>query len=113
MPRHRHVYPMFRYCRHEDSVIVLAVRWYISYRLNLRDLVEMLAERGLDISPSTIWRWVQRFVPEFERRWDRLRKPIGCSWRVDETYVPDPWPLVLSLSRGRQAGSHRRFLVAT
>jgi hypothetical protein len=37
--------------------------------------------------PSTIWRWVQRFVPEFEKRWDRLRKPVGCSWRMDETYV--------------------------
>jgi len=47
----------------------------------------MLAERGLDVYPSTIWRWVQRFVPEFEKRWDRLRKPVGCSWRMDETYI--------------------------
>lgn len=39
---------------------MLAVRWYISYRLSLRDLAEMLAERGLDVYPSTIWRWVQR-----------------------------------------------------
>ena len=87
MPRHRHVDPMFRYRRHEDTIIVLAVRWYISYRLSLRDLVEMLAERGLDVYPSTIWRWVQHFVPEFEKRWDRLRTPVGCSWRGDETYV--------------------------
>jgi transposase-like protein len=78
---------MFRYRRHGEEIIVLAVRWYISYRLSLRDLAEMLAERGLDVYPSTIWRWVQRFVPEFEKRWDRLRKPVGCSWRVDETYV--------------------------
>lgn len=66
---------------------MLAVRWYISYRLSLRDLVEMLADRGLDVHPSTIWRWVQRFVPEFAKRWDRLRKPIGTSWKMDETYV--------------------------
>jgi DDE domain len=59
----------------------------LHYRLSLRDSAEMLAERGLDVYPSTIWRWVQRFVPEFEKRWDRLRKPVGCSWRVDETYV--------------------------
>ncbi|MGA2190250.1 MAG: IS6 family transposase [Steroidobacteraceae bacterium] len=78
---------MFRYRRHEDDIIVLAVRWYISYRLSLRDLVEMLADRGLEVHPSTIWRWVQRFVPEFEKRWDRLRKPVGTSWRTDETYV--------------------------
>jgi hypothetical protein len=64
---------MFRYRRHGEEIIVLAVRWYISYRLSLRDLAEMLAERGLDVYPSTIWRWVQRFVPEFEKRWDRLR----------------------------------------
>ena len=87
MPRHRRRDPMFRYRRHGEEIIVLAVRWYISYRLSLRDLAEMLAERGLNVYPSTIWRWVQRFVPEFEKRWDRLRKPVGCSWRVDETYV--------------------------
>jgi transposase-like protein len=78
---------MFKYRRHEDDIIVFAVRWYISYRLSLRDLVEMLADRGLDVHPSTIWRWVQRFVPEFEKRWDRLRRSVGTSWRVDETYV--------------------------
>jgi transposase-like protein len=78
---------MFRYRRHEDGIIILALRWYISYRLGLRDLIEMLAERGLEVYPSTIWRWVQRFVPEFEKRWDTLQRPTGSSWRVDETYV--------------------------
>jgi transposase-like protein len=87
MPRHNRRDPMFRYRRHEEDVIVLAVRWYISYRLSLRDIVEILAERGLDVHRSTIWRWVQSFVPEFEKRWSRLRKPVGTSWRVDETYV--------------------------
>ena len=46
-----------------------------------------MAERGLALYPSTIWRWVQRFVPEFEKRWDTLRRQTGRSWRVDETYV--------------------------
>ena len=87
MPRHRRRDPIFRYCRHEDDLVVLCVRWYISYRLSLRDLTEMMAERGLSIYPSTIWRWVQRFVPEFEKRWDYLRRQTGSSWRVDETYV--------------------------
>lgn len=50
MPRHRRRDPMFRYRRHQEEIIVLAVRWYISYRLSLRDLAEMLAERGLDVS---------------------------------------------------------------
>jgi transposase-like protein len=87
MPRHRRRDPMFRYRHYEDEIIVLAVRSYISYLLSLRDLTEILAERGVTVYASTIWRWVQPYVPEFEKRWDRLRKPIGCSWRVDETYV--------------------------
>jgi transposase-like protein len=87
MPDRRLRDPMFRYRRYEAEIIVLAVRWYIFYRLSLRDMAEILAERGLKVYPSTIWRWVQRFVPEFEKRWDQLRKPVGSSWRVDETYL--------------------------
>ena len=68
MPRHRRRGPIFRYRGYQDEIVVLCVRWYISYRLSLRDLVEMMAERGLDLYPSTIWRWVQRFVPEFGKR---------------------------------------------
>ena len=47
MPRHRRRDPTFRYRRYEDDIVVLCVRWYISYRLSLRDLTEMMAERGL------------------------------------------------------------------
>ena len=87
MPRHHRRDPSFRYRRYEDDIVVLCVRWYISYRLSLRDLTEMMAKRRLVIYPSTGWRWVQRSVPEFEKRWDALRRPTGSSWRVDETYV--------------------------
>jgi IS6 family transposase len=65
MPRHRRRDPILRYRRHEDEIIVLVVRWYISYRLSLRDPTEMLDDHGLSVYPSTIWRWVQRYVPEF------------------------------------------------
>lgn len=47
----------------------------------------MLDERGINVHASTIWRWVQRYVPEFEKRWDKRRRRTGSSWRVDETYV--------------------------
>jgi transposase-like protein len=47
----------------------------------------MMAERGVEISHSTILRWVVRYVPEFEKRWHRHARRIGSSWRVDETYV--------------------------
>ena len=50
-------------------------------------LVEMMAERGLPMVHTTIMRWVHRYAPEFERRSNRFPRPIGSSWRVDETYV--------------------------
>ena len=69
------------------EIIVLCVRWYITYRLSYRDLVAMMAERGVIISHTTIMRWVIRYVPEFEKRWNRFARSIGSSWRVDETYI--------------------------
>jgi transposase-like protein len=47
----------------------------------------MMAERGVDVSHPTILRCVQRYVPEFERRWHHYARPVGTSWRVDETYI--------------------------
>ena len=60
---------------------------YITCKLSYRDLIEMMAERGVAIAHTTIMRWVMRYVPEFERRWHRFSRPIGSSWRVDETYI--------------------------
>jgi len=74
--------------RHFDrEIIVLCVRWYLRYKLSLRDLVEMMAERGLSLAHTTIMRWVKRFTPEFVRRWNRFGIPAGRSWCVDETYL--------------------------
>jgi len=74
--------------RHFDrAIIILCVRWYITYKLSYRDLVEMMDERGVDISHTTILRWVQRYVPEVEKRWHRYSRSVGTSWRVDETYI--------------------------
>lgn len=60
--------------------LILCFRWYITYKLSYRDLVEMMAERGVSISHTTILRWVQRFVPEFEKRWLRSsgRHFVAC-----------------------------------
>jgi transposase-like protein len=49
--------------------------------------MEMMAERGLAMAHTTIMRWVQRYAPEFEKRWRRFARAVGRSWRVDETYV--------------------------
>lgn len=74
--------------RHFDSeIIILCVRWYLTYKLSYRDLKAMMAERGIGIAHTTIMRWVQRYVPEFEKYWRRYARPVGTSWRVDETYI--------------------------
>jgi transposase-like protein len=74
--------------RHFDQeIIVLCVRWYLAFKLNSRDLVQMMAERGIVLTHTTISPWVQRYVPDFEKRWSRYALPVGDSWRVDETYL--------------------------
>src|SRR6202789_2201659 len=79
--------PIYRRRRFQPQIIELCVRWYLTYRLSYRDLVEMMAERGVVISHSTILRWVQRYVPEFEKRWSRFSRSVHSSWRMDETAV--------------------------
>ena len=74
-----------RHFNHE--IITLCVRWYVTYKLSYRDLVEMMAERHVDLAHTTIMRWVQRDVPEFEKRWQRFARSVGTSWRIDETYI--------------------------
>ena len=74
--------------RHFDQeIIVLCIRWYLAFKLSSRDLVQMMAERGIALAHTTILRWVQRYVPEFEKRWSRYARPVGDSWRIDETYI--------------------------
>lgn len=74
--------------RHFDQeIIALCVRWYVTYKLSYRDLVEMMAERHVDLVHTTIMRWVRRYMPEFVKRWQRYARPTGTSWRVDETYI--------------------------
>ena len=74
--------------RHFDhEIIILCVRWYLSFKLSSRDLVQMMAERGIALAHTTILRWVQRYVPDFEKRWSRFALSVGDSWRLDETYL--------------------------
>ena len=74
--------------RHFDrEIVVLCVRWYLSFKLSYRDLVAMMIERGIDLAHTTILRWVQYYSPEFAKRWNRYARSVGGSWRCDETYV--------------------------
>jgi len=88
MPRNRQSKSdLFKGRHFEQEIIVLCVRWYRRYKLSYRDLVEMMAERGLSVAHTTILRWVRRYTPEFDKRWSRFSVQAGTSWRVDETYV--------------------------
>jgi transposase-like protein len=78
---------MYRRRRFDAEIIELCVRRYITYRLSYRDLAAMMAERGIVVAHTTILRWVIRYVPEFEKRWNRFARPVNTSWRVDETYI--------------------------
>jgi putative transposase len=79
---------IYRGRRFEGEIIELSVRWYITYRLSYRDLVAMMAERGLRVSHTTILRWVIHYVPEFEKRWNRWARGVNSAWTVDETSQP-------------------------
>jgi transposase, IS6 family len=78
---------LFRGRHFEDEMIVLCVRWYLRYSLSYRDLEEMMAERGLSVDHSTVWRWVQRYAPILHLRMRRELRTANRSWRVDETYI--------------------------
>ena len=78
---------LFKGRQFDQEIIVLCVRWYLRYKLSARDLVEMMSKRGAVLVHTTILRWVQRYVPEFEKRWSRYARPVGGSWRCDETYI--------------------------
>jgi transposase-like protein len=77
--------PLFAGRWFEDEVILLCPRWYSRFKLSYRDLVQILSERGLPMAHTTILRWVD--AETCEQRWRRFERPVGGSWRVDETLI--------------------------
>ena len=78
---------MFKWKHYQPDIILLTVRWYLRYNLSFRDLVEMMEERGLSITHTTIMRWVHQYGPELDKRIRRHLKQTNDPWRVDETYI--------------------------
>jgi IS6 family transposase len=83
----RHNSSPFKWRHYEPTLILLCVRWYCRYQLSYRDVEEMMRERGLDVDHSTVFRWVQRYAPEINKRVRQHLKMSGASFRVDETYI--------------------------
>ena len=69
------------------EVILWAVRWYLMFPISYRDLELMLADRGVNVDHTTVFRWIQAYAPEIEKRIRPHLRPSNGSWRVDETYV--------------------------
>ncbi len=78
---------LFKWRHFEPEIILLCVRWYCRYQLSYRDLTEMMRERGLSVHHSTLFRWVQTYAPEINKRMRPHLKMTGTSYRVDETYI--------------------------
>ncbi|PER45931.1 IS6 family transposase, partial [Bacillus thuringiensis] len=78
---------IFKWKHYQPDIIVLTVRWYLRYNLSLRDLVEMMEERGLSVAHTTIMRWVHQYGPTLNERIRKYLKSTNDSWRVDETYI--------------------------
>ena len=77
----------FKWRHFEAELILLCVRWYLRYALSYRDLEELMRERGLQVDHTTIYRWVQHYAPELDKRSRAHLKACNDSWRVDETYI--------------------------
>jgi transposase, IS6 family len=77
----------FKWRHFSGEIILQCVRWYCKYGISYRDLEEMMAERGVTVDHTTLYRWVQCYAPELEKRIRWYQGYTSGSWRVDETYV--------------------------
>ena len=68
-------------------MILWALGWYLAFPISYRDLAAMLADRGVTVDHTTLFRWVQAYAAKLEQRVRRHLRPCAGSWRVDETYI--------------------------
>jgi hypothetical protein len=96
-----------------DEVILWAVRWYLMFRVSYRDLELMLLDRGVEVDHTTIFRWIQAYAPEIEKRRPanaalitRSRKswlkPVPCAGTIrNQASVDSGIPLRIGKQRTR------------
>ena len=79
--------PLFRKRWFSDDVIIQCVTWYLRFKLSYRDLAQMMGQLGISVAPCTILRWVIRYSVVLAESCSPCEKPVGASWRCDETYI--------------------------
>ncbi|SAL34185.1 integrase catalytic region [Caballeronia udeis] len=67
------------------DVMLMCVRWYVAYGLSVRNVEEMMAERGIQVDHSAVHRWTIKLFPVLEKAFRHHKRPVGRSWRVDES----------------------------
>ena len=77
----------FKGCHFPKDVILMGIRWYVSYPLSYRHVEELMEERGISLDHATVNRWVVKYSPALEAKFRIYKKPVGSSWRMDETYI--------------------------
>ena len=77
----------FKGSHFEREVILWGMRWYVAYPISYRQLEEMMQERGVEVDHSTLNRWVVKYVPLLDEQFRERKRPVGSSWRMNETYV--------------------------
>jgi putative transposase len=75
----------FKGAHFPQDIILTAVRWYVAYPLSARHVEELIGERGVHVSHSTVNRWVIKYSPQLEDAFHRRKRPVWVSWRMDET----------------------------
>jgi hypothetical protein len=77
----------FKGSHFEREVILWGVRWYVAYPISYRQLEEIMRERGVEFDHATLNRWVLRYVALLDEQFRIRKRPVGSSWRMDETYI--------------------------
>jgi putative transposase len=77
----------FKGAHFPQEIILTCVRWYVAYPLSTRHIEELMQERGVSVDHATVNRWVLKYSPPLEEAFHRRKRPVGRSWRMDETYI--------------------------
>ena len=77
----------FKGAHFPQDIILMGVRWYVAYPLSYRHVEELMEERGVSVDHATIQRWVVKYSSQLEEAVHRGKRPVGHSWRLDETYI--------------------------